>query len=146
MGFIFFAGCSHTVEKKVKDDIAAQTETSPNQAVNSGREAIVTSNQLSIEQKEKLLDLMDQTRQKIRSIRRNESQTKASLFKYIASGKFEDLEIRVYQKKLTDLENQKMDLMFSNIQVVRKILGNQMIQHPDLMDLLDYERLSTGGY
>lgn len=128
-------GCASTIEKKVEQDIVQQPESTTREAVASGREAIMNSSYLSAQQKTKMLSLMDKTQSEMAVLRQNEAQTKSSLFKYLAAGKFEDLEISTYRSKLEKLENQKMNLMFSNLKETRKILGKGTEFDPEWMDL-----------
>ncbi len=69
------------------------------------------SSYLSIPQKEKMLALLGKMQSEMTFIRQNEAQTKSSLFKYLASGNFENREISTYRSKLERLENQKMNLV-----------------------------------
>lgn len=131
--------CSHSTENKINNDIAKQPDVTSRQAVDAGREAIALSKNLTFEQKEKMLTLMEDTRTQVESIRQNESQVKSSLFKYIATGEFGDREIRVYRKKLIDFENQKLNVMFSSLKETRKILGKDIQLNPDIPGILDFQ-------
>ena len=101
------------------------------------------SSNLSVPQKEKMLALIGKTQSEMTFIRQNEAQTKSSLFKYLATGNFENREISTYRSKLEKLENQKMDLMFSNLKETRKILGKTAKFDPEWMDL---NRMNAGRF
>ena len=143
LALIGLAGCTSTAEKTIAKDIAQQPESTSAQAAVSGRKAIETSDKLSVEQKQKMLSLMDQTQVEMATIRKNEAQVKASLFKYLAAGNFENREISAYRHKLKKIEDKKMDLMFSNIKETRKILGKDIMTDPDMMD---FNRMSAEYY
>lgn len=125
--------CTSKTEKRVEKDIAQQNVSTTAQASDSGRQAIVNSDKLSSEQKQALLLLMGQAQAEMANFRKTEAQIKSSLFKYLASGSFEESEISTYRKKLKDLEDQKMDLMFKNVKETRKILGKEMKFDPDFL-------------
>lgn len=130
----FSVGCGSLTEKKIEQDIVQQPETTTTEAVASGREAIFKSSNLSAEQKTKMLSLMNKTRSEMAVIQRNEAQAKSSLFKYLAAGKYENREISTYRSKLKKLENQKMNLMFSNLKYTREILGKGTVFDPEWID------------
>ena len=136
-------GCTSFTENKIEQDIAKQPESTTREAAVSGREAIKNSSDLSPEQKAKMLLLMDKMQSEMAILRQNEAQTKSSLFKYLAEGKFENPEIWTYRSKLQKLENQKMNLMFSNLKETRKILGKGAKFDPEWMDL---NRMNAGRF
>lgn len=133
-------GCATKTEKKIDNDIAKQPEVTSAQAAESGQVAITNSPKLSPEQKEKMLALMNRTKVEMAVIRKDEAQIKASLFKYLATGSYEDREIAAYKLKLLKMENKKMQLMFANIKETRKILGKEAQFNPDL---LEFDRLNA---
>ncbi len=142
--FALAAGCVTTkTEKAIDQDISQQTATTPAQAEESGRDAIINSTNLTQEQKEKMLTMMDRAHAELASIRKNESQVRSSLVKYLASGQYEIREISTYRKKLQKIENKRLDLIFSNLKESRKILGKESLHNPNLIDLDRYngERL-----
>lgn len=137
---VLASGCATSADKKIEKDIAQQPEVTSAQAAESGRVAITKSPQLSPEQKEKMMALMDRTKAEMASIRKDEAQVKASLFKYLATGAFNEREIATYKSKLVKMENKKMQLMFANIKETRKILGKEVQFNPDL---LEFDRLNA---
>lgn len=123
---LMLVGCATTTSKKVEEDIAQQNDINTRQSMNTGLNAIVSSKNLSDAQKAELIGLMDSTRLQMHAIRRGEAQAKSAFFKYLASGELEDRRINAYRKELVSLENQKMDIMFSNLKKTRKILGDKL--------------------
>lgn len=129
------SACATQAEKQVDAQAAEQSAIqSPNQAAYSGRFAVRVSEKLSGDQKVKFLEIMDQTQAKVNDIRAQEGQLKAAMFQSLSEGNFNDSEMNVFKKKLKKLEGQKLDLMFSSLDDVRKLLkGNPEIA-PDLKD------------
>jgi Spy/CpxP family protein refolding chaperone len=119
-------GCATptAAEKQVQQNVSEQKSIeSTAQAAGSGRFAIHQSTKLTEDQKIRLLALMDRAELNIADIRKKEGQLKAALFQELAEGHYDRKEIAVYKSKLKKLEAEKMDLMFSNLEESRKILG-----------------------
>lgn len=130
---VFSFSCASN-KNKIDADIAKQQEVTTPQAVVSGHMAFINSNKLTPEQKEKVILLIENTRKEMVEIRKKEAQTKASLFKYLADGQFQDQEVNIYRVRLQKLENKKMDLMFANLKEVQKILGKEAKFDPELLE------------
>ena len=139
----FFLGCASSTKKEVDKDIAEQHETTSAQSVDTGRKVIAESSRLTEDQKQKMLALMDRTQAEIASIKKEEGQIKASLFKYLAREELTESKISIYRSQLVKIDKKKMDLMFSSLEETQKILGKPGEDYPDLRELY---RLNTQRY
>ncbi len=129
-------GCATTADKNVEAKAQAQVGTeTPTHAAAAGRMAILKSSALTEEQKEKFTQIMDKAQLNTMTIREEQGQLKAALFKDLASGNFNHKEVATYKSKLQTLEKRKLDLMFKSLDEVRSVLGKNQLD-PEVMEHL----------
>lgn len=130
------SGCATTADQNVETKAQAQVGTeSPAHAAAGGRMAVLKSSGLTDVQKEKFMQIMDKAQLNTMTIREEQGQLKAALFKDLAAGNYDHKEVASYKAKLQTLEKRKLDLMFKSLDEVRALLGKNQID-PQVMENL----------
>lgn len=123
---ILAGGCATPVAKEREIDKKVDQEVVvgfTGEAANIGQEAIEESANLTEEQKNKIRALIKKTQAEVQEIKIETNKLKATLIKSFSDGTYKAEDIRILKKRLTKLEERKMDTMFSNLDEVQKILG-----------------------
>lgn len=119
-------GCATQAKKEKEMDQKVTQEVSvglPGEAAAGGIDAIENSQSLTTAQKEKIRALMKSTQAEVQNLRIETNKLKATLFKSFANGTYAAEDVSILKKRLTKLEEKKMDAMFSSLDQVQKILG-----------------------
>jgi len=133
---LFVAACANSP----KQEQAAQPTTpasgpkpeSMSEATANGRWDIMSSPHLTLEQKTKIMQLMNQTQEKVASLRQTQSDLKAALFRSLSEGKYDKKKMNSFKRQMKKIEGEKMDLMFSNLDQIRLILGDMTDENQQL--------------
>jgi hypothetical protein len=106
----------------------------PSEAQVGARFDIMGSPNLTIEQKNKFIQVMNETQTQVTSIKQREGDIKAHLFRSLATGKYDRKTVDSAKKQLRKLEDEKMNLMFLSLDRVREILGEKVPVTPDMIE------------
>lgn len=121
---VLLMGCATSAKNKADQQISQQpTAVTPAQAAADGRTAIMNSQNLTEEQRMKILSVIDTTTIKLEDIKMQQGQVLAALMNSLAKGEYVDAEMNQYKSKLQKLENKKMDIMFANFKQMKSIIG-----------------------
>ncbi len=107
---------------------------STSEAAQIGRFDIMTSPDLTAEQKTRFMKVMNETQTKVAIIKKEESDVKVLLFRSLAKGQYNRHEVNRYKTQLKKLEDKKMNLMFTSLDQVKDILESAQKHNPDFFD------------
>lgn len=143
MTALMSACASQEVKKEVTNKADQETATLvPGEIAEKGRKAIMESKSLSADQKEKMMTLMNNTHAEILNIKQETGKLKAVLFKDLMAGQSTNAEVKEIKKRITKLEQQKMNLMFSSLDEAQKIIGKSSASSEEMQEImrLHYDR------
>lgn len=133
--------------KEVKNEVTTKADNEsttlvPGEIAEKGRKAIMESKSLSNDQKEKMMTLMNKTHADILFLKQETGKLKAVLFKDLMSGKSTKAEIKEIKKRISALEQQKMDLMFNSLDEAQKIIGKTEASMQEFQNFMElhYDR------
>lgn len=131
------SGCASEKVKSEEAQIAKEAQEQPvremhGQVATKGFEAILTSKDLTEDQKKKLLDLHKKMTQETFKIQDETSQLKGVLFEAITKKPYDSAKVKVLKKKLLSLNDQKMKNMMKALDQVQTIVGEK--QSSDTQD------------
>ncbi len=107
------------VDKEIKEVVIMENE----KASDSTKDLVSKSDKLNEEQKRKLLDLQARTQTDIDSIRSEIEKTKLVLIKTILEPKMNVREYNILRKRITKLEEKRMDKGFKAMTEARNIIA-----------------------
>lgn len=102
------------------------------QAAMAGRMDIMTSSGLTEDQKSQFMQVMNDTHEKVRKIKQKEGEIKAGLFRSLAEGVYDKHLVKTSKAELQKLEKEKMNLMYSSLDRVKLILGDNKKLDPEI--------------
>jgi hypothetical protein len=121
LSFIWLGCASTEAERKVESQIAAEKGEGSISSI--GFHKIQDHPKLSKEQKQKLIDIHARTGKKIAKIRRKLAKVKGAFFHTLLKQGPRQGEIDVLRKKLTALNDEKIDIMMEALIEAKDILG-----------------------
>jgi hypothetical protein len=107
------------VDKEIKEVVIMENE----KASDSAKDLVVRSDKLNEEQKRKLLDLQARTQTEIDSIKAEIEKTKLVLIKTILEPKMNQREYNILRKRISKLEEKRMDKGFKAMTEARNIIS-----------------------
>lgn len=119
------AGCAQQkisekkVDKEIKEVVIMENE----KASDSTKDMVTKSEKLNEDQKRKLLDLQARTQTEVDSIRAEIEKTKLVLIKTILEPKMNVREYNILRKRITRLEEKRMDKSFKAMTEARNIIA-----------------------
>jgi len=131
-------GCATSSEKTVESKMAAETgATSQEEMVMKTREVLASNENLTDDQRTRLMGLHGQTMAKMAGLRQDITKAKMVLFKSMLAEDYKESEIRVLREKLVKLNTQKMNVMFDSMDQAKMILGKEATV--EFMQQLDFD-------
>jgi hypothetical protein len=110
--------------RKLDADVRAEpTANTPDAIAERGAHAFIDAPGLSDGQKEKLLGVFNQTYASAMTIRKDIGQSKSLLFKLVASKDFKSKEVEDLKKRIVDLDQKRIKIMFKALADVQAIVG-----------------------
>lgn len=120
----YFVACASQAEKNVDQKLTQVTPAASPQAIQSSvADSIESTPGLTVEQKSKLRSLSTSTRSQIGEIRNESMKVQSLLLHEVFSEKSKASEIRVLKRKMKDLENKRLAVIFKSVDEARAILG-----------------------
>lgn len=120
------AACSSTTKKEIAQE-KAQVEIECSNVNSQMREkmqdAFDRSKKLNEAQKDQFTELHIVTAEKMCNINKDIQKLKVVLIENLANDKYNDKKVNQITKQIKNLNNKKMDIMFSNLDKAREILG-----------------------
>lgn len=134
---LFFTSCS---SKQVEIDIteAKKSISAPQnfkELLKRKREILNNSKNLSLEQKERLLNLQEHTLGGINDSNTEIRKYKIILFKHLAENKYDEKKVKVLKRRIKEYHDRKLNLMFVAIDEAKNILGVDFKNYQD--DIVD---------
>lgn len=122
---LLIASCSNqkVVEEKVKAEVKNETVEKREDVIVSTRDYIMNSNNLTADQKSKLLALQEKTSKEARAISEEINKTKMVLVKTLITPKVNEKEVLVLKKNLRKLAKAQLEKTLSAIEEGRKIIS-----------------------
>jgi hypothetical protein len=132
---LFFIGCAFFVgvgcstkstksesdlDRTVKHENEANT---PEEIAQRAAEVFASAPGLSSEQKLKLLGIYSRTYKESMSIRSEIGKSKSLLFKLVASVKYNSKDVEQLKKKVVDLDQRRLNVMFKALEDVQGVVG-----------------------
>lgn len=105
-----------------------------------GVEAFMLSEKLTKEQKEKLLEIHGRTFRDSTQLRKDLAQAKVELFKTIAKGKYKSSEIDKIKKRIIDIDQKRLQIMFKALEEVEAIIGHGVDAEEIYRRFYDFDR------
>lgn len=144
---IGLVGCGSTpTEQKVEKEV--QATPAPKQAgdlASEGHQAFLNAPNLTEAQKIKLSEVMKTTYAEAIKIKEEIGKSKLVLFKTITSPDYKQKEVDVIKKKITKLDQKRLEIMFKSLDDVQKIIG----RNPETAEYLQRimkEHMHSGEY
>jgi hypothetical protein len=125
LSIVLLASCASqkTVEQKVQTEIKNETVVKREEVAVTARDYITKSNNLSAEQKSKLLALQEKTVSESRAINEEINKTKMVLIKTLMETKVNQKEVSVLKKNLRKLSKKQMDKSLAAFDEAHKIIS-----------------------
>lgn len=136
------AGCSSAKkdETQLKQEIQAQAPAdSPDQIMQRAAMAFSNAEGLSADQKLRLQAVYSRVYSESMKIRREMGQSKSLLFMTLAKVNYKAAEITSLKKKIITLDQRRLNLMFSALDEVQKIVGKGIEAEKIYKHFEDYE-------
>lgn len=140
---VILSACGTTQEKKevelnkqVKMQAPADT---PNQIMERAAIAFASAEGLSAEQKMLLRDVYIRVYTESMRIRREIGQSKSLLFRTLAKVDYKAADIKSLKKKIVDLDQKRLDLMFGALDEVQAVVGKGVDASKIYKHFEDYE-------
>lgn len=108
------------LDQKVSSEVPVR---SPEQMLSRAAASFSNIEGLTTEEKMKLTEVYTNTYVKSMDIRKEIGQSKSLLFKTLAKKDYKDSEINALKKKIVQLDQNRLDLMFKTLDDVQKIVG-----------------------
>ena len=125
-GLVFWiSACTTSPEQKsIESQIEKEPRTfSQQQMVAKGHSILLNHPDMTEEQRRKMKRVYAETMAKSQKIRMEMSKVKGVFFKQLFKSTRNDKELRILRKKLIDLNEKKMDVMFDALYEAQTILG-----------------------
>ncbi len=116
--------CAHNskVEQKVESEISA-VPAQKTESLSQTIKAQINSSNLSSEQKEKLLGLVEKTHAKQVALTDEIERTKVVMVQTVLAPKMNKREFKILKNKIKSLDKERLELGFTTIAEVRKIIA-----------------------
>lgn len=122
-------GCATPAQKRVDKAVKQESGVSSQaELYKKGHQAILNSPGATKEQREKMLSLYSRTGQEIAAIRSEMGKLKGVLFRNLMNPKSKETDLNVIKRRLSRLNQRKLDVMFDALADSRKILGKLIIE------------------
>jgi PBP1b-binding outer membrane lipoprotein LpoB len=138
---LFVSACT-TEQKKAEMDqtVKAQpTANSPEQIAQRAAESFANAPGLTADQKQKLMGIYAKTYGEATAIRTELGQSKSLLFKLVADSKTKSSEVNLLKKKITNLDQKRLALMFQALDEVQAVVGYGSDRDEIYKHLRDFE-------
>ena len=140
---ISISGCASTGAKSEscedqKNKQQAQTK-APGEIASMAAKAFADAPGLTEDQKQKLLLVYSRTYSQAINIRTQITQSKSLLFKLVVTNAFNSPEVDGLKKKIVDLDQDRLNVMFKALADVQKIVGSSENREEIFRHFQDYE-------
>jgi Spy/CpxP family protein refolding chaperone len=102
-------------------------------------EAFTSSPDLTADQKQKLAAIYSKTYAEAFQIRQQMAEEKSNLFRMLAKVDYKSKELEQAKKRIVDLDQKRLRLMFDSLEQVQKIVGRGEDKEKIYRHLRDYE-------
>lgn len=142
-----FIGCASQpkatpVDEKVKAERPADN---PEQIVSRAAETFASAPGLNLEQKQKLATIYTKVYAESMAIRTEIGQSKSLLFKMLATQNFKSSELNQLKNKITALDQKRLNIMFTALDDVQKVVGYGPEKEEIYRRLRDYDFHNMGS-
>jgi hypothetical protein len=143
VAFMFsFQGCAHSaLENKIDAEIAAEGDLKSRADLRTEAERVVNSTSgLTADQRSRLLSLRTSTRQRLGDLNSDSLKLSSVLIKELLTADYSDDEVVLIKKRMKNLENERLGVIFEAVKVANSILGRDSVKSRYFM-----EDLMVGG-
>jgi len=135
-----FVACAHTkaernVDQKIQNDSAPPANSA--ELSQKAADIIITSPDINEDQRSRLMDLHDKTSSTLVHLREQSLKLRDILITDITTPNFSESEMRVIKKRLKDIEDQRLTVIFDAIDKADVILGRKLAQDAMILKAFD---------
>lgn len=124
---VLMVGCATPAQKRVDKQMQKESGVSSQSGLRmKGYQAILDSQDISKKQREDMLKLYAKTSQRIMGVRSEMGKLKGVLFQNLLKPNGKETDLNVVKRRLSRLNDEKLDIMLDALASARTILGKQL--------------------
>lgn len=133
LAILFVAGCAHS-DRKLDDKVSQESAVQRREDLHSETKQEFKSARLTPEQRAKLSELRKSVRAQEKDIWQNTLKLRAVLVKDLLSEKYNPVEVKQIKRRMWDLENKRLTLIYRAIDDANKVLGHFTAEDHSMID------------
>jgi hypothetical protein len=128
-------GCATSKTKKALDNkLSQEAQVQSPKVLQEEASSLVDKNpNLTTEQKTKLHDLREQTRQQMDEIQRDSLKLRAVLIQDVLAQKYNPVEVDLIKRRMAKLDSKRTSVIFDAVDKTNRILGRNLVDGRDLI-------------